>query len=116
MSSTIQQTQVALTSHKEEATTALRAGQYTVQCNREVSRNEQECPQAEHGQVRKSSSRRTRTNHHAWSGVWSWIKCLGGDLPNVSERISQVRKVNVSEMRAGDGITRRKTDVFLMRV
>lgn len=89
MSGTIQQTQVVLTNHEKEATTALRVGEYAVQCNSEVSRNEQERPQAEHGQVRKSSPRRTRTNHHARSGVWSWIKCLGGDLPNVAERISQ---------------------------
>lgn len=99
MSSTIQQTHVTLTNHEEEATTALRAGEYTVQRNSKVSRNEQERAQAEHGQVRKSSPRRTRTNHHARSGVWNWIKHLGGDLPNVAERISQVRKVSASEMR-----------------
>lgn len=100
MSGTIQQTQVALTNHEEEATTALRAGEYTVHCNSEVSRNEQKRSQAEHGQVRKSSPRRTRTNHHARSGVWDWIKRLGGDLPNVAETIFQVRKVIASEMRA----------------
>jgi len=88
VSSTIQQTQVTLTNHEEEATTALRAGQYTVECNGDVSWKEQERPQAEHGQVRKSSPRRTRTSRHARSGVWSWTKRLGGDLPNVAERIS----------------------------
>jgi len=69
VSSIIQQTQEALTNHEEEATTALRAGESTVQCDGEVSRNEQERPQAEHGQVRKSSPRRTRTNHRT-------VRCL----------------------------------------
>jgi hypothetical protein len=91
---------VALTNHEEKASTALRTGEYTVQYNTEVSRNKQERPQAEHGQVRKSSPRRTRTNHHAQSGVWSWRKRLDGDLPNIAERISQIRKVSASEMRA----------------
>jgi hypothetical protein len=101
VSYTIQRTQVALTNHEEEATTALWAGQYTVQYNSEVSRNEQERPQAEHGQVRKSSPRWTRINHHARSDVWSWIKRLGGDLPNVAERISQFRKVSASDNAGG---------------
>ena len=102
VSSTTQQMQMALTYHEKEATTALRAGEYTVQCNSEVPWNEQERPQAEHGQVRKPSPRRTRTNHHARSGVWSRIKRLGGDLPNVAERISQVRKVSTNDMRAAE--------------
>jgi hypothetical protein len=62
VSSAVQQTKTALTDHEDEATTAPRAGQYTVQCDTEVPRNEQERPQAEHGQVRKSSPRWSKSN------------------------------------------------------
>ena len=51
---------MALTNHDDEAATAPGAGEETVQCDGDVSRNEQERSQAEHGQVRKSSPRRSQ--------------------------------------------------------